>query len=458
MHESSASLAARSEQRKRHRSWKRRVKSSQALADVPDMPPRPSAQLTADDKCISPAGSCFVARQPILNRDEKVFGYEILFRDGADNYFQSFDGDAASRNIVDRSLLIGFDTLCDGHKAFINCTRDTFLQEYITLLPRRRTVAEILETIEPDETLIASCHRLKASGYLIALDDFTMDDPRESLVALADIVKVDLRLSPVSELAALMARYKIPGRRLLAEKVETYEEFTAAAALGCSYFQGYFFRKPEMLAVTSVPPNHATHLLMMQAASNPELDLREIETLVKKDPALCYRLLRYLNSALFSLPSQIRSVRHALSMLGTQEMKRWMYLVALVSLSLNRPSDLMLSALVRARFGEVIADTLGYDESNFFLAGLLSLMDAILKIPMAQAIELIPLDPEIETVLLGNPSLRPLSVVHRLTLALELGDWQTVRELARQFQLTEHEVAEMYWQAMRWARVLTRLS
>lgn len=413
---------------------------------------------TVEDKSIPPTDSCFVARQPILTRDEKIFGYEILFRDGTENYFHAFDGEAASRSVVDRSLLMGFDALCDGRRAFINCTRDTLLHEYITLLPSSHTVAEILETVVPDEMTIAKCLNLKAAGYLIALDDFPMNDPRQSLVDLADIIKVDLKLTPASELAAMMARYNVPGRRMLAEKVETYEEFVAAEKLGFFYFQGYFFRRPEMLAVSGVPENHAIYLLMIQAASRPELDLNEIENLIKKDPALCYRLLRYLNSAAFCLSGPIRSVRHALSMLGTQEMRRWMYLVALIGTSHNRPSDLVLSALVRARFGELIAGTLDCDASDFFLTGLLSLIDAILVIPMAQTLEIIPLDQAIKAVLLGNSELCSLSIAYQLMLALELGEWKTVRELAIQLRLTENQAAEMYWQAIQWARTLTSLS
>jgi EAL and modified HD-GYP domain-containing signal transduction protein len=418
------------------------------------MVPRPPTQATAEDKIVSPIDSCFVARQPILTRDEKVFGYELLFRDGARNYFQAFDGDAASRSIVDRSLLLGFDALCDGHKGFINCTRDTLLNDYITLLPSSCTVGEVLETVVPDEMIIASCLRLKASGYLIALDDFTLDDPRQSLVDLADIIKVDLKLTPVPQLAAMMARYNNPGRRMLAEKVETYEEFAAAAKLGFSYFQGYFFRRPEMLATSNIPNNQTTCLLILQAVSRPELDLNEIETLLKRDPELCYRLLRYLNSVTFSLPNQIRSVGHALSLLGTEAIRRWMRLVALVGASHNRPSDLVLSALVRARFGELVASTLDCDESRFFLVGLLSLIDAILAIPMARALEVIPLDEEIKEILLGKRKVGPLSIFYQLMVALELGEWQTIRELAKQLQLAENKVAEIYWQAMHWARAL----
>ncbi|HSS97925.1 MAG TPA: hypothetical protein VLK33_12885, partial [Terriglobales bacterium] len=131
-----------------------------------------------------------MARQPILTRDEQVFGYELLFRDGVENYFRATDADAASRNTLDTSMLMGLDTLCGGRRAFLNCTREILLKDYVSLLPPQQTVVEVLETVEADDLVIAACQRLKENGYLIALDDFAVNDPREALTDYADIIKV----------------------------------------------------------------------------------------------------------------------------------------------------------------------------------------------------------------------------------------------------------------------------
>ena len=183
----------------------------------------------------------FVARQPILTADQKIFGYELLFRDGVENFFNSSDPEAASHSVLDSSMMMGFDLLCDSTRGFINCTRDVLLKDYVTLLPSSETVVEILEDVPTDELVVAACHRLKKSGYLIALDDFIVEDPREILTDLADIIKVDLRLCSTEQSAALVKRY---GKRcrMLAEKVETQEEFTSATALGFSYFRDIFLQ------------------------------------------------------------------------------------------------------------------------------------------------------------------------------------------------------------------------
>lgn len=394
----------------------------------------------------------FVARQAILSRDETLFGYELLFRDGVENFFQTPDGEAATHSTLDSSVLMGFDLLCDGKRGFINCTRDVLLKDYVTLLPSAQTVVEILENVPPDELVMAACERLKDSGYRIALDDFIENDPREPLIHLADIIKVDLRLSSPDQAAAAVNRY---GKRcqMLAEKVETQDEFVAAKRMGFSYFQGYFFCRPEVLHASQIPVNRIQYIRMLQAASRVQLDSDEIERLIKTEPSLCYRLLRYLNSSLFGFSSDIHSVRHALAMLGARETRRWVRLVAALGAGQSRSSPLVLAALVRARFCELLGSKMDHADTDLFLMGMMSLMDAILEMPMARVVENIPLDLECKSVLLGGVSrLRP---VYQLMLSQESGDWQAVGELAKQLHTSESEIANDYWQAMQWARQMT---
>lgn len=394
----------------------------------------------------------FVARQPILTKEEQVFGYELLFRDGVENYFYSSDPDAASRSTLDSSLLMGLDVLCAGRRAFVNCTRDVLLKDYATLLPPQQTVVEILETVVPDPLVLSACQRLKEMGFMIALDDFAADDPREPLTDLADILKVDLRRTPPSQQEAMIKRYGPWRRRLLAEKVETREEFEAAKKLGFVYFQGYFFRRPEVLATHEIPANRLNYLRLLQAVSKPELDSREIENLIKTDAAACYRLLRYLNSAVFGFATEIHSIRHALSLLGEREIRRWVRLVATLGAAEQKSSELVNLALTRARFCELLSPRVQHGDSDLFLLGLLSLIDVILEAPMATLLEKIPVDQETKAVLLGGASrLRP---VYQLMLAQESGEWQESAELARQLRLPESEIADTYFQALQWTRKL----
>lgn len=258
----------------------------------------------------------FVARQPILNREQQVFGYELLFRDGIENFFRATDAEAAARSTLDSSLLMGFDVLCDGHRAFINCTRDLLLKDGITLLPPDQTVVEILENVEADDLIIAACERLKVAGYTIALDDYVTGDPREALATTADILKVDFERTTAQQQADLVNRYAALGRRMLAEKVETHEQFVAAQDMGFVYFQGYFFRRPEVLKAREIPTNRVNYLRMLAAVSKDELDLRELEQIIKTEASILYRLLRYLKSPIFGMRNEIHSIRHALAMLG----------------------------------------------------------------------------------------------------------------------------------------------
>ena len=396
----------------------------------------------------------YVARQPIFDREEKVFGYELLFRDGLENAFTG-DNDEASRATLDRSLLMGLDVLCDGRRAFVNCTRDTLIKGLVTLLPSTITVVEILESVPSDPDVLAACQSLKDAGYLIALDDYVADDPREALAEIADIIKVEMQLTTEEQRLALIKRFGPTRCRLLAEKIETHAEFVRARDQGFVYFQGYFFRRPEMMNTHDMPANRMNYLRMLQEVSRPDLDSGALEKLIKAEASVCYRLLRYLNSAIFGFKSEIHSVRHALSMLGERDVRRWVRLVAAVGAGQETTSDLVLSALVRARFGELLSARVPHGDSDLFLLGLLSLIDAMLEMPMEEVLEKLPLDHETKAVLLGQPSqLRP---VYQLMLARESGEWAASAELSRSLHLDNDDVAGFYWQAQQWAREVSNV-
>jgi c-di-GMP-related signal transduction protein len=229
------------------------------------------------------------------------------------------------------------------------------LKDYVSLLHSSQTVVEILESVEPDDLVMAACQRLKEGGYMIALDDFAVADPREPLTDIADIIKVDVRNTSPEDRAAMVKRYGPWRCRMLAEKVETREEFMAAKKAGFVYFQGYFFREPEVMRAHEIPGNRINYIKMLQVVSKPDLDPREIENAIKGEASLCYRLLRYMNSASFGFANEIHSVRHALSILGEREVRRWVRLVVTLAAGQNKSSEIVLSALVRARFCELLS-------------------------------------------------------------------------------------------------------
>jgi c-di-GMP-related signal transduction protein len=392
----------------------------------------------------------YVARQPIFDRDQKVFGYELLFREDMDNAFHGRDPDIASRSTLDSSLLVGLDILCDGRRAFLNCTRDTLIGGLITLLPSHSTVVEILETVPVDDEVITACQRLKEAGYLIALDDYVSNDPREPLAEMADILKVDLKLTTLEQRAALVKKHGPWRCRMLAEKVENHAEFVSARDQGFVYFQGYFLRRPEMMTTHDVPANAVNYMRMLQAVSANDLDVPALEKLIKTETSICYRLLRYMNSARFGFKNEIHSVRHALAILGDREVRRWVRLIATVGAGQDKSSDLVLCALVRARFGELVAPLTRHGDSDLFLLGLLSMLDVMLETPMSEILDKIPLDSETKAVLRGEPSL--LRPIYQLMLAHESGEWDAAHAICDSLHIDPDTVANSYWQAQQWAR------
>ena len=222
---------------------------------------------------------------------------------------------------------------------------------------------------------------------------------------------------------------------------------------GFSFFQGYFFRRPELLHAREIPKNQVNYLRLLQAISHDELEVKEIEEIIKHEASLCYRLLRYLNSAAFCFANEIHSVRHGLSILGEREVRCWVRLVATLGAGQGKSSDLVLSALVRARYCELLAPRVPHGGSDLFLVGLFSLMDAILEMPMGVVLEGISLDKETRAVLLGQQS--QLDPLYRLMLAQEKADWASLTELCTQLKLPETHATECHWKAMQWAREMT---
>ena len=398
-----------------------------------------------------------IARQPILTADENVIGYELFFRENQEERHFSANTDSATSATIDVLNFVGLGVLCDGRLAFINCTHQMLLSDYFALLPANDVVIEIQETVPADENVIQACQRLKQAGYSFALDNFVPDDKREALVPFARFIKVDINQVVSEQCAQLVARYATKDRPMLAQKVESRIQFLTARKDGFTRFQGYFFRHPENLRARQIPANQATYVRLLTAVSRPEVDFTEIETLIKHEPSLCYRLLRYLNSPLLGLSSPVVSVRNALNLLGERESVRWIRMATTLVMGQEKSSDLVLSSLVRARFCELIAPKVEHGNSDLFLMGMLSLIDAILSVPIGVVIEELCLDANVKAQLLAAKTGKktPLSIIYDLMVAREAGDWGLVTRLGKQLNLSLSFVAETSNQAMRWAHEIT---
>jgi EAL and modified HD-GYP domain-containing signal transduction protein len=402
---------------------------------------------------MSADGKLFVARQPIFTRKSGVFGYELLFRSGAENVFGAEDGNQATAELISGDILtFGLEQLSGGKPAFINFTRELLLGDYYTLLPRG-TVVELLEDIEPDDDVLNACRRLKAGGYRLALDDLSSTDGYGALLDVADIVKVDFRLVPPARREPLTQELR-SGRgraQLLAEKVETPAEFSEAMELGYDYFQGYFFSRPTMFSGREIPPFKLNLLELTHAVGKPDFDFTEVEAIVKRDVSLSYKMLRFANSAAYGVRQRIKSVKHALVMLGQEEVARAVSLLAIAGLGADRPEELAVRSLMRATLCEAIHPLLDPVEErvDFFLLGMFSLVDAILERPMDEIVSLLPTSAAVDAALLGREGL--LGDVLALVEAYEQADWGRVSGPADRLRLPAGELTEPYLNAVRLA-------
>jgi c-di-GMP-related signal transduction protein len=392
----------------------------------------------------------FLARQPILAQSKKFFAYEILSRYGPENYCRPTPGSPVAVQAMDELFLMGVRTMTEGLPAFLNCTREFLLNDYLTLMPKELVVGEILETVQEDAEVLAACYRMKKQGYRLALDDYCDAPETQSLLAIADFLKIDVLLTGFPEqerVVKLCHQRKIP---VVAEKVETDEQFRRCTEIGYDYFQGYFFCRPQIVGRRSVPANKTIYLQLLQAANEPVFDLHRISMLFRRDVSLSYRLLRYLNSAGFAFKAEIRSIPHALTLLGEQPMRKWISLVSVAGLGDEVAGGLLRLPLLRAIFCELIGQKIGMlrDTSELFLLGLLSVMDALLNMRMADILAEIPVNEEIKKALLGRSSrYRP---IFEVVLDYESGTWEQLVQSARQIGLHEEFLPELYMRSVRW--------
>jgi c-di-GMP-related signal transduction protein len=402
---------------------------------------------------ITIAMDIYVARQPIFNRFQKVIGYELLHRSGLTNSYDATDGTEASLAVISNTyLFLSQRVVAPPTQAFINLTRDLLLNGVAGLLPNKSTVIEILEDIEPDETVLKACQELKKAGYTLALDDYTIaNEAQRSLLSLADIVKVDFAQSTREESQAIIQKFGNGRGKFLAEKVETLDEFKSALSMGYSFFQGYFFSKPVIVPGKAIPGYKLNYMRMLQETNKRELDFHALERIIKQDMTLCYTLLKYINSAYFGFRDEITSLLSAIVLLGEEEIRRWASLVLFTLMGVDKPPELVLRSLIRAQMCELLAADLGLKghESELFLMGMFSMLDVLIGRPLAEILEGMNLGKEVKGALLGEEnSYRDL---YDLVVSYESGDWDTCFESASRINLDRKSIPENYLKAVYWA-------
>ena len=390
----------------------------------------------------------FLARQPIFDRHRKAVAYELLFRSGWENLF-SGDPDDGTRQMLDNVLIAGTESLSSNTLVFVKCSRDALVGNLATLLPPRHTVLEVSKTVQADEEIVAACLALKKRGYRLALGDVFLRNGVGPLVQLADYIKVDFRVSDKDSRKRKLAMLRGSAAALVAERVEDEVEFATAVEEGFHYFQGYFFCRPTMLARREVRTHHPHYLRLLVLLAQSPLDRGQIERIVISDPPLCFRLLRLANSAVYGRRSEVRSVKRALIIMGDEDFRKLATIVIAGRLSPHRPHALLSLSLQRARLCELLAPHLHQNPGEQYLIGLFSLMDAILEIPMAAVLDLIPFRAPVHAALLGGTNFTavPLAVAR----GFETGEWGLVAESPDLLLLGSDRVNQMCFEATRWA-------
>lgn len=402
----------------------------------------------------------FIGRQPILNSDQKLFAYELLFRSSADAGVAGVtDGvQATSRLVINTFNNFGVERVLGNKKAFINVSAPLLESDLLELLPADKVVLEILEDVPPTAEAVSRCQALKARGYQFALDDFIYKRELEPFLSVASFIKLDLRALGVSGLAEQQRLLRGRGISVLAEKVETRTEFDACRALLINYYQGYYFAKPETLRAKRMDPStqQLMHLFsLVSAHAEPQV----IETNFRHCVTLSYNLLRYINSVGFGLMREVDTIKHALVVLGHAKLARWLTLLMFSSNGSNpAPQSLFRMALIRARLTELLGQSRlpAAEHDHLFMCGMFSLLDAMLDVPLAELLKNLNLPEKVSCALLSGEG--PYAPYLALSRACEEGDPARLQSLAGPLGMGLDDLMRLQLEAMGWAEAVAGAS
>lgn len=395
----------------------------------------------------------FVARQPILDQAKNTIGYEILFRDGINNAFPETDGDIATvRIIVDTFLATGSENLTNGKTAFINFPQNLIVNDVANFLPREKIVIEILEDVMPAEDVIKSLTKLKNKGYTIALDDFIYRDKFIPLVELTNIIKFDLKILDFTEIKKIMGKLKKKfSIEFLAEKVETIKEFEISKNLGFSYFQGYFFEKPEIIQNKIIPASQKNIMNLVVEATKKKMNFEKLQTMIKMDIGLSLRLLKLINSAYYRRAHKINTIKDAIVALGENRIIRFIMMAAAIELSKNKPDELIKISILRARMAEMTGPMLKskFSANELFTMGLFSNADAMLGITMDNLLKEMPFTDRIKSGLLQKDN--DFNCIIDIISYFEKVDWINRKNCCKNYNITELAMQNIYIDALKTA-------
>lgn len=396
----------------------------------------------------------YAARQPILDINKSVYAYELLFRESLKNVFPDVSENEATSKMIDGlQTNLGLDTLTHDKLAFINFTHDTLIERFPLMLPNDQVVVEVLETVRPGKKLLAAVKEIKEAGYIVALDDYIHEPVWKHFYPFVDIIKIDWQEMGMDEIKQVITAIKpYPQIKLLAEKVETHEDYQTAVDLGFSYFQGYFFSKPEVMKGYSLQPSQLALAQLMSEMAEEEPDVNKITRAFEMDVNMSFKLLRYAQSSLFQRSQQeISNIKQAIVAIGQQELRRFVSLMFTAQFKTNKPHELTVMSLTRAKFCESMAALPGQrsDKSSAFLVGLLSLLDAMLDTSLDELLSKLPLSEEIKKALINGEGV--MADYINLIRRYEQAEWEEAYFISMKIRLDSDRTATCFQEAQTWA-------
>lgn len=399
--------------------------------------------------------SVFVARQPVFEADETIWGYELLFRAGLENLAEVSDDSQATSSVIADGMTMAMEGVAESARFLINFPERMLLNGAGFALPPERCVVEVLENVTPSREVLHAVRKLKDAGYAIAVDDYFGQPELRPFLELADILKIDILALDGDPARIRQALDGVSGHgfRLLAEKVEDDATFRALADMGFSLFQGFFFSRPLVLSGRKLSVLETTRLQLLAELSGIDFEPRRLGQILESDPNLSYRLFRYINSAGFGLREKVTSLKRAIDMMGMVQARQWLSAVILADMNPTpKAGELAVMAVQRARFLEELCVETGQKVCRpdaVFLSGLFSLLDAMLGVRMGDILPGLPLDEEIVKGLNGQGEIHDLlSLAH----SYERGHWADTSRRIGRLGLATSQVDRLYARSRNWAQ------
>jgi c-di-GMP-related signal transduction protein len=387
------------------------------------------------------------ARNPIFDQQRNVFGYDLNFRSGFQQYYDHLN----PRNTPDPIPFFKFRELTDGRRGFVTASRELVLNMDTSVFPKGLVTLAVPEDIPPEQDVLDACKRLKNAGVIIAKNQIQSDKKDNPLLDLLDVARVDYKAVPEEDRQIICDVLRKKKVKILATGLDSAQEYENAAANGFTFFQGDYFFKPLAAPHGEIHTNKLTYLQVMNEVFKPSLLYDELAGLIEQDVSMSYKLLRFINSAWFGLKYEIKSIKHALVLLGPQEIKRWLSIAVIRDTGDDKPYELLLRCLSRAKLAEQIGESLpGFSRraSELFLLGLLSAIDALIDQPMDVVLKGLPVSASIKSALLGERG--GLRDVFDVILAYESGRWNEFTETAGVIRLDESLMPDMVGIAQKW--------